>query len=55
MLSLTIIAFTLNLIAAVLNTYIGFQGKSTFNLGLAMFNWLLTGAFLAALAHETGL
>ena len=51
----TLIAFTLNLVAAVINTSLGFQGKSTFNLALAMFNWLLTGAFLAALAHEAGL
>ncbi|AFC21270.1 hypothetical protein [Staphylococcus haemolyticus] len=50
----TLIAFALNLVAAVINTSLGIKGKSSFNAYLAMFNWFLTGAFLTALAQEAG-
>lgn len=54
MLTLTIIAFALNLTAAVINTVVGIHGKSTFNIGCAMFNWVLTGYFLASLVQGSG-
>lgn len=49
--SLTIIAFTINLTAAVINTVVGFHGKSPFNIGCAMVNWALTGFFFGGLVN----
>lgn len=54
MLTLTIIAFALNLTAAVINTVVGIHGKSTFNIGCAMFNWLLTGYFFGEVVKVVG-
>lgn len=49
--SLTIIAFAINLIAALLNTVVGIRGKSTFNVGCAFVNWALAGFFLGGLVN----
>lgn len=49
--SLTIIAFALNLTAALINTVVGIRGKSTFNVGCALVNWALTGFFFGELVN----
>lgn len=49
--SLTIIAFALNLTAAVINTVVGIRGKSPFNTGCAFVNWTLTGFFFGGLIN----
>lgn len=52
MLLLTIIAFALNLTSALINTVVGIRGKSTFNIGCALVNWVLTGFFFAEMMNQ---